>query len=212
MPRSRSIAELLTAQEISLSPFNIENSMTIRPCSKPGRSTIERHLPAFRSTDPLFDRRRIDFADCAKTNPFADGTPQTRVAGDCPGQRLFRDPQALWANRGGDQQKLEARRHRSGEVGSQGASAARLIGSPGRLARCQTSSHQRLRVRHSREASTDDGKIAKKFAEIFWNRLAGSRKMKDKASRPMRNPAARDPDRGRCRQTSVSECIAVAPL
>ena len=34
------------------------------------------------------------------------------------------------------------------------------IGSPGRLARCQTSSNQRLRVRHSREASTDEDNIA----------------------------------------------------
>jgi hypothetical protein len=36
------------------------------------------------------------------------------------------------------------------------------IGSPGRLARCQTSSHQRLRVRRSREASTDEGHDSKK--------------------------------------------------
>jgi hypothetical protein len=46
-------------------------------------------------------------------------------------------------------------------------SAARLIGSPGRLARCQTSSHQRLRVRHSREAPTDDEKIAKSLRNIL---------------------------------------------
>jgi Protein of unknown function (DUF1214) len=32
------------------------------------------------------------------------------------GQRLLRNPAALWADRGGDQQELEAGRHRTGEV------------------------------------------------------------------------------------------------
>jgi len=60
-----------TAQEISVSPFIIENSMTIRLCSKP--LTFPRSsgifLPSF-STAPLFARWRIDFGDFAKTVGF----------------------------------------------------------------------------------------------------------------------------------------------